>query len=137
MVRRQEQSLPPHDGLANVTPWPHPVIAGDASGFQCIGPCVCSGEKGSQSKAPRKISAARDSIASQENHLSVANACNARLFFLGRLSAFRNRSSDCNAMSRSGEWNMLNVVSAWVAILRITRSPLARRHQPCDHSPLL
>jgi hypothetical protein len=42
--------------------------------------------------------------------------------------ATRELGSDCNAMSRSGEWNMFTVASAWAAILRITQLP--RRNQP-------
>src|SRR5882724_375090 len=102
MVRGQEQSSF-HDGLAKIAPWSY--LVANARGLQCIGRCVFGGsEKWCRLKALRKISAARDSIASRKNHSNKVNACNARLLFLGRVSAPLNRSSDCNAVSPSREW---------------------------------
>ena|SRR5690242_17620880 len=110
-------------------PWPSPVIAANASALQCIGRCVCSGSPANfRLKAPQRISAAKDCIASPESRSNEANACNARSLFLEGVSALVNQPCGCNATSRLSEWNLFTVVSAWVAKLRITRS--LRRNQP-------
>src|SRR5260370_39403123 len=112
MVRRQEQSLSFHNGLAKIAPWPY--LVGNASGLQCIGQCVCGGSPANlQLRASQRISAARDCIASPESDLNEVNACSARSLFPQGVSALLNRSFDCNATSRSSEWNMFTVVSAW------------------------
>src|SRR2546422_1054215 len=119
MVRRQEQPLPFPDGLAKIAPWPY--LVGNGSGLQCIGRCVCGGsKKRHRLRAPPKISAAKDSIASRESDSNKVNACNARSLFLAKVSALLNRSFGCDATSRSSAWNLFTVGSASVAILRIT-----------------
>src|SRR6266436_3040474 len=104
MVRRQEQPRSFHDGLAKIAPWPY--LVGNGSGLQCIGQCVYGGsKKRHRLREPQRISAAKDSIASRESDSNKVNACNARSLFLAKVSALPNRFSDCNATSRSNEWN--------------------------------
>src|SRR5260370_26429483 len=120
MVRRQGQSPSFHNGLAKIAPWPY--LVGNASGFRCIGRCAFGGTKKRHSlRALRKISAAKDYTASPKSGSEPVNACTARLLFQGKILALLNRSFDCNATSRSREWNMFTVLSVWPARFRIIR----------------